>query len=75
MDNCPYFIQPELVRRPANALCIEIGQPATRCKLKIPDSWKGHEPKQGVSLATRWLWSGGSPLVFGYCDVDCPQKL
>ena len=66
--SCPHRVQPELERRPVNGLCVEIGQPAARCTLKTPEEWQGREPKEGSSLATRWLWSGGSPLVFGCCE-------
>lgn len=63
---CPHLLQPELPRRPANALNIEVGQPSPRCNLKRPDHWP-----EGAS-ALRWLGSGGSPLVFGRCDRACP---
>jgi len=67
---CRYMIEPKLPRRPVNGLCVEIGQPATRCILKVPEHW----PKGGPSGA-RWLMSGGDPLVFGLCQKsECPDK-
>jgi hypothetical protein len=65
--DCRYQIGMDVPRRPANALCIEVGTPATRCTMKPPENWKG----TGVG-AVRWLGSGGSPLVFGVCSADCP---
>lgn len=73
MKNCPHRVQPDLQRRPVNGLCVEIGQPAARCKLLVPEEWQGREPSQGPSLADRWLRSGGSPLIFDPCDPGrCP---
>lgn len=64
-DHCPHRLQPAVVRRPANALNIEIGSPMDRCILKEPDHWvvTGYGP--------RWIFSGGSPLVFGCCTMAC----
>jgi hypothetical protein len=67
---CPFLIQPGIVPRPANALCIEAGAwPSARCTLKLPEHWKG----PGAS-ALRWLGSGGSALVFGRCTANCPRE-
>jgi hypothetical protein len=67
---CSKLIQPELPRRPANALCIEIGEPLARCRMKTPKHWGDFD--QG---ATRWLLSGGSPLVLGPCTPNaCPLR-
>lgn len=74
MKDCPHRVAPELPRRPVNGLCVEVGQPATRCKLQPPSEWKDCEPKTGASMATRWLWSGGSPLVFAPCNCDDPDR-
>jgi hypothetical protein len=68
-DTCPYRIALGVERRPANALNLEIGTPIPRCTRKLPDHWFG----AGRS-ALRWLGSGGSPLVFGYCNTDCPEE-
>ena len=38
-DGCPHRLDIELIRRPANALNVEIGQPARRCRLKPPANW------------------------------------
>jgi len=65
---CPYFNEPELPRRRANALNVEVGAPIPRCTLKEPEHW----PNKG--MAARWLLSGGSPLVFGPCSANCPKS-
>lgn len=56
-------------RRPANALNVEPIQPLHRCKLKPPEHWPNDGP-----TASRWLLSGGSPLVFGMCTQACPAR-
>lgn len=57
-------------RRPGNALNVEVGCPADRCRMQPP----GHWPAGGPGVA-RWLASGGSPLVLGACsDVTCPLQ-
>lgn len=57
-----------LERRPVNGLNVEIGTPAPRCTLQPPEHWG-----DGASV-TRWLGSGGSPLVLGACQVaSCPR--
>lgn len=68
--SCRYMVECELARRPANALNVEIGQPLARCQLKTPKHWGDRDP-----LATRWLLSGGSPLVLGVClgSEGCPN--
>lgn len=63
-ESCPHFIEVRAEKRPANALNVEVGQPAHRCTLKTP--WNGQID------ALRWLYSGGSPLVLGCCDAKCP---
>lgn len=68
-STCPERIEPEALRRRANALNVEIGPPAARCRLMPPEDWNGVDPR-----ATRWIWSGGSPLVLGKCCCqDCPR--
>ncbi len=68
--DCPKLIAPELLRRPANALNVEVGQAVPRCRLKTPEHWGDADPE-----ATRWLRSGGSPLVLGPCTPNaCPLK-
>lgn len=64
-SKCPHRISIQEERRPANALCIEAFGGGDRCKLCVPDHW----PKN-ISAA-RWIMSGGSPLVFGYCSKAC----
>jgi hypothetical protein len=62
---CPDRIMPELPRRRANALNLEVGQPRARCKQLAPD---------GRGLA--WLMSGGSPLAYGRCEcAACPRAV
>ena len=69
MTTCKYMVEADLPRRRGSCLCIEVGQPLPRCKLKLPDHWGGN-----VS-AVRWLWSGGSPFVFGICTPGiCPKS-
>ena len=59
-----------VVRRPANALNIEVGAPSPRCRLKTPEEWGAADPR-----AARWLLSGGSPYVLGVCTPQaCPLK-
>lgn len=60
---CGHRAQPELERRPANALNIEIGTPAARCLARPPDG-RG-VTRDGSTLA--WLRSGGSLLAYGRC--------
>lgn len=67
--NCQSRVTIEVERRPANALNIEMGTPAARCLNKKPSHW----PKD--SSALRWIASGGSALVFGPCNADCPLKV
>lgn len=65
-EGCPNLIEIAVQRRPGNALNIEIGTPADRCKLKAPG---------GPNMAARWLMSGGDPLAFGLCSRStCPLK-
>ena len=57
-------------RRPANALNVEVGRPADRCRLRTPPEWGNSDPR-----ATRWLLSGGGPFVLGRCArAACPLK-
>jgi hypothetical protein len=60
---CPELVETEFLRRPANALNVEPMQPAPRCRLRTPEHWGDKDPR-----ATRWLLSGGSPLVLGPCS-------
>lgn len=67
--NCPYLIEIAIESRPANALNVEIGKAADRCQIKTPSHWGDADP-----LGSRWLLSGGSPLVFGWCTPNnCPK--
>jgi hypothetical protein len=65
---CSSRMAPESIRRPANALNIEIGTPMERCLLKLPDGWT----EKGLT-ASRWLLSGGDCLIFGICSSNCPK--
>lgn len=67
-ESCGARVQPELERRPGNALNVEIGQPQARCINKRPEHWP-----EGVS-SLRWLASGGESLVFGCCGGPCPLE-
>lgn len=67
-ESCGARVQPNLERRPGNALNVEIGQPAARCLNKRPEHW----PKQASAL--RWIASGGEALVFGVCGSSCPME-
>lgn len=61
--HCPDRVQPELIRRPVNGLCIEIGEGRPRCLQQSPD---------GRGLA--WYMSGGSVLAYGACGCrSCPR--
>jgi hypothetical protein len=63
-SNCPFRKVPDLERRRANALNVEIGSPSPRCTQKSPD---------GRGLL--WWFSGGSLLSYGVCDIrNCPEK-
>lgn len=66
---CPYRIQPPIIRRPGNALNIEIGKPLPRCRLKTPKNWGDADP-----TASRWINSGGTPEIFGTCLGNCPRR-
>lgn len=64
---CPHRVEMPTPRRPGNALNVEIGTPAPRCKVRPPTHW-GDE----TSVA-RWLLSGGDALVLGRCSrARCP---
>jgi hypothetical protein len=66
---CPDRVE-LLLRRPANALNVEVGGwPLPRCRLQTPREWGDADP-----WATRWLASGGSPLVLEPCACSgCPR--
>lgn len=67
---CQYYIKPVNVeKRPVNGLNVELMAPSARCFLKTPSNW---DKEKGI--ATRWLFSGGSPLVFGLCAGSCSLK-
>lgn len=68
LESCGSRVQPELERRPGNALNVEIGQPQARCLNKRPDHWP-----EGMS-SLRWVASGGEALVFGSCGGSCPLE-
>jgi hypothetical protein len=62
---CGQLVSEPLIRRPGNALNVEIGAPLPRCRLKMPSHWSAIGGPGASSL--RWLGSGGSPFVFGPC--------
>lgn len=67
-ETCPHRIGLEVIRRPGNVVALEHGCfGSNRCRLKTPKEWDGFDPR-----GTRWLYSGGSPMVFGHCDSHCP---
>lgn len=68
---CPHRIEPEPLPLQRNALRVEICTPADRCLLKMPEHWSEGAKTAG---ALRWIGSGGSALVFGVCDRNCPLK-
>lgn len=63
-ETCDQRIVPEVNRRPANALNVEIGSPAIRCALRSPDG-----------RGAIWLLSGGSPLAYGCCERATCRRL
>lgn len=66
---CTDRVEVALARRPANALNVEIGKSLDRCRLQTPPEWGTADPR-----ATRWLWSGGSPLILDPCAcATCPK--
>lgn len=61
--HCPDRVEPEVTRRPANALIIEFSGGRPRCLQQSPD---------GRGLA--WYMSGGSVLAYGVCScASCPR--
>jgi hypothetical protein len=63
---CSFNITPSSENRRANALNVEVGTPSARCQLQPPAYWNN-----GDVIGSRWLLSGGSPLVFGHCTAQC----
>lgn len=68
-NGCPHLLTQEcgVPRRPCNGLNIEFSGANPRCRLKPQD--KRFTPE----MATRWLRSGGSMLVFHPCSANCPE--
>lgn len=67
-ETCAERIELDVERRPGNALNLEIGAPVPRCRLRPPEHWGDRAPS-----VSRWLRSGGSPLVLGHCECrGCP---
>jgi hypothetical protein len=64
--SCKARIELATPRRRANALNLEVGQPADRCSYKTPAHWP-----EGMWL--RWIGSGGDATVLGTCSRDCPR--
>jgi hypothetical protein len=64
---CPYRMEPPPQRvRAGTMIGLATPQMLARCTLRPPVQWP-----EGSSVL-RWLWRGGSPLVFGYCRQQCP---
>jgi hypothetical protein len=69
-EGCCDRVEMDVPRRPANALNVEVGTPAARCRQMTPEHWDDADPR-----GYRWLASGGSPLVLGHCArVTCPRE-
>jgi len=66
MGKCPKLIEVEDIpfHPGGTALRFEIKSPSNRCKLRPPEHWND----ESGNLTFRWIYSGGSPLVFGECD-------
>jgi len=62
--HCCNRLEPALARRPANALCVEIGSPAARCLFLEPGG-----QKEGRSNLL-YLLSGGDVLAYGLCGPE-----
>jgi hypothetical protein len=67
-NECQFRERTEIIRRPANALNIEIGAPADRCLMRPPGGWR--EGRSNMA----WLLSGGSVLSYGLCCGECPAE-
>jgi hypothetical protein len=71
MEHCKFTVTPvngsEMNHPGGTAFRIEVVSPATRCMLKTPEHW----PKNATAL--RWIRSGGSAMVLGVCDRNCPE--
>jgi hypothetical protein len=65
-ETCHARLENQQLRRPANALNVEIGTAMDRCVAKRPSHWPEH------MSALRWIASGGAVLVFGLCSPACP---
>lgn len=71
IKDCKYIVEHRDDHLQTNALRCEVIRPMARCILKVPEHWpKAAKERGGAS----WILSGGSALVFGYCDSDCPEK-
>lgn len=46
--------------------------PRARCRLKYPETWIAKSTPIS-ELIERWLFSGGSISVFGFCTLGCDQ--
>jgi len=73
VTGCDQRVELGVPRRGGNVVTVEIGQPMTRCKMKLPEHWK-HVGGPTAASSYRWLASGGSPLVLGLCSENCPMK-
>jgi hypothetical protein len=60
--------------RQSNALRVEtasVSSFADRCTMQPPEHWAQGAKDRGAL----WMFSGGSPLVFGECRYDqCPKR-
>jgi len=70
--NCPHrYEEADMLFHPGGtAFRVEPMPTAPRCVLKPPSHWSEAAKERSV----RWILSGGSCLVFGHCDAQCPAK-
>jgi len=63
----------DLDQNQSNALRVEaLRDKCDRCGNKPPEQWSDSAKKSGWG---RWVFSGGSPSVFGVCQLnECPKR-
>ena len=66
MTKCPFILEtPDAPFHPGKSgLRVEFFRPFDRCRLKSPENWNDETGE----LTHRWIYSGGSFLVFGQCS-------
>ncbi|AIM40776.1 hypothetical protein PR08_gp19 [Idiomarinaceae phage Phi1M2-2] len=66
--SCPYFHEADSVKRPANALNIEVSQPKHRCAAKPKPRHEGR--------VLAWILSGGSAMDCCYpCEPGSEEDI